>query len=263
VLEAVKGERTAAEPASRHGLHPMMTSRWKEALIESASEVFERGRREEPVAGEATVEELHAMIAGWARARGRENRLRRARRSHAASPAHISRNVPAYELQREEELKELTIGSRIGRHGGWFGQPCSLGAGRAASAFAKRCPEEAKDNPTGQERDPVILLSRTLKGRDYERGCKDNQSAPADCADSRFVASDQVQEASGNEWAHNAERRRQGGCFKPVMATFDTVGFRDVASQAPKTLAESIASDRIRQFAKHVNWIVRRDDKRR
>ena len=61
-LEAVKGERTVAELASRYGVHPTMINQWKKALIEGAAEVFERGRRKEPEIDEATVKELHAKI---------------------------------------------------------------------------------------------------------------------------------------------------------------------------------------------------------
>ena len=54
-LEAVKGERTASEPAAEHGVHPTMIHQWSEplcaigsstmasALLEGASDIFERG----------------------------------------------------------------------------------------------------------------------------------------------------------------------------------------------------------------------------
>ena len=42
-LEALKGEETAAELASRFGVHPTMIHQWKRALLEGASGVFERG----------------------------------------------------------------------------------------------------------------------------------------------------------------------------------------------------------------------------
>ncbi len=61
-LEAVKGERTVAELASRYGVHPTMINQWKKLLVEGAADVFERGRRKEPVVDEATVKELHAKI---------------------------------------------------------------------------------------------------------------------------------------------------------------------------------------------------------
>ncbi len=39
-LEALKGEETAAELASRFGVHPTMIHQWKSALLEGASGVF-------------------------------------------------------------------------------------------------------------------------------------------------------------------------------------------------------------------------------
>jgi transposase len=60
-LEAVKGERTVAELASRFGVHPTMIHQWKKALLDGASDIFQRGRAE-PVADAAQVRELHAKI---------------------------------------------------------------------------------------------------------------------------------------------------------------------------------------------------------
>ena len=61
-LEAVKGERTVAELASRYGVHPTMINQWKKLLVEGAADVFERGRRKEPAVDETMVKELHAKI---------------------------------------------------------------------------------------------------------------------------------------------------------------------------------------------------------
>ncbi|MFV1514503.1 IS3 family transposase [Phaeobacter sp. JH63H3] len=44
-LEALKGEETVSELASRFGVHPTMIHQWKRALLEGASGVFERGGR--------------------------------------------------------------------------------------------------------------------------------------------------------------------------------------------------------------------------
>ena len=51
-LEALKGEETAAELASRFGVHPTMIHSWKRALLEGASGVFERGSRKPPLHGQ-------------------------------------------------------------------------------------------------------------------------------------------------------------------------------------------------------------------
>lgn len=61
-LEALKGEETAAELASRFGVHPTMIHQWKRALLEGASGVFERGGRKKPEIDAEQVKELHAKI---------------------------------------------------------------------------------------------------------------------------------------------------------------------------------------------------------
>ncbi len=43
-LEALKGEQTVAELASRFGVHPTMIHQWKKALLDGAAEIFQRGR---------------------------------------------------------------------------------------------------------------------------------------------------------------------------------------------------------------------------
>ena len=43
-LEALKGEETVAELASRFQVHPGQIRVWKRALMESAPEVFENGK---------------------------------------------------------------------------------------------------------------------------------------------------------------------------------------------------------------------------
>jgi transposase len=54
-LEAVKGEETVSELASRFGVHPTMIHQWKRALLEGASGVFERGGRRKPEIDEDQV----------------------------------------------------------------------------------------------------------------------------------------------------------------------------------------------------------------
>ncbi|MFW8596310.1 IS3 family transposase [Cribrihabitans neustonicus] len=61
-LEALMGEQTAAELASRFGVDPTMIHSWKRALLEGASGVFERGSKKGPEIGEERVKELHAKI---------------------------------------------------------------------------------------------------------------------------------------------------------------------------------------------------------
>ena len=61
-LEALKGEATVSELASRFGVHPTMINQWKLALLDGASGVFERGSRKAPVIDENQVRDLHAKI---------------------------------------------------------------------------------------------------------------------------------------------------------------------------------------------------------
>ncbi|WP_028481072.1 IS3 family transposase, partial [Pseudovibrio exalbescens] len=61
-LAALKGEETISELASRFGVHPTMIHQWKRALLEGASDVFERGGKRKPEIDEEQVKELHAKI---------------------------------------------------------------------------------------------------------------------------------------------------------------------------------------------------------
>ena len=61
-LEALKGEQTVAELASRFGVHPTLIHSWKKTLLEAAPGVFERGGKKAPVVDEERVKELHAKI---------------------------------------------------------------------------------------------------------------------------------------------------------------------------------------------------------
>ncbi|MDD8024414.1 MAG: transposase [Paracoccaceae bacterium] len=60
-LEAVKGERTVSELAAEYGVHPSMIYQWKKALLEGASEIFERGGKKAEV-DEETMRSLHTKI---------------------------------------------------------------------------------------------------------------------------------------------------------------------------------------------------------
>jgi len=61
-LEAMKGEQTVAELASRFGVHPTMIHTCKRALLEGASGVFERSGKKAPEIDEGLVKELRAKI---------------------------------------------------------------------------------------------------------------------------------------------------------------------------------------------------------
>jgi len=47
-LEALKGERTIAEIASEHGVHPNQITQWKHQLLEGLPEIFERKKSKGP-----------------------------------------------------------------------------------------------------------------------------------------------------------------------------------------------------------------------
>ena len=62
-LEALKGEQTVSELASRFGVHPTTIHQWKKVLLEGASGVFERGPAPKTGAVDAeTLKTLHAKI---------------------------------------------------------------------------------------------------------------------------------------------------------------------------------------------------------
>ena len=61
-LEAVKGERTVSELAAEYGVHPTMIHQWKKALLDRASDIFDRGGKKKAEVDEETVRLLHAKI---------------------------------------------------------------------------------------------------------------------------------------------------------------------------------------------------------
>ena len=61
-LEALKGERTAAELATAYSVHPTMIHQWKKALLEGAQDIFERGGKKTAEIDESAVRDLHAKI---------------------------------------------------------------------------------------------------------------------------------------------------------------------------------------------------------
>ncbi len=60
-LAAIKNEETISELAQRYGVHPNMITTWKRALLDGASDVFDKGRKSRKKT-EAQVDELHRQI---------------------------------------------------------------------------------------------------------------------------------------------------------------------------------------------------------
>jgi transposase len=62
-VEALKGDQTIPELASRYEVHPAMITRWKKELLEAASDVFADKRHKKSEKDyENETKELHAKI---------------------------------------------------------------------------------------------------------------------------------------------------------------------------------------------------------
>lgn len=59
-LEAVRGEKTLAEIAQKHDLHPTQINEWRKQLLERAADVFGADSRPEEPA--VDLKDLHAKI---------------------------------------------------------------------------------------------------------------------------------------------------------------------------------------------------------
>ena len=62
-LEAIQGDLTIAELASKHGLNPNMITRWKKQAVDGMKETFSRGNHTaNETADQTRIKELHAKI---------------------------------------------------------------------------------------------------------------------------------------------------------------------------------------------------------
>ena len=57
-LAALKNEATVSELATRFGVHPTMITKWKQALVEGAAELFDKGQKSHQDQ-EARIDELY------------------------------------------------------------------------------------------------------------------------------------------------------------------------------------------------------------
>lgn len=61
-LEAIRGELTLVELASRHGIHPTMIATWKRHAIDGMTATFSGKSEAAQAMSEAEVTKLHAKI---------------------------------------------------------------------------------------------------------------------------------------------------------------------------------------------------------
>jgi transposase len=61
-LEALRGDKTVQEIASKHQVHPNQVSAWKRQAVDGLSGVFSNGADRERQDRESEVHELHAKI---------------------------------------------------------------------------------------------------------------------------------------------------------------------------------------------------------
>ena len=61
-LEALRGDRTIQEIASRHKVHPNQVSTWKRQAMDGLGEVFSNGADQARRDHDAEVHDLHAKI---------------------------------------------------------------------------------------------------------------------------------------------------------------------------------------------------------
>ena len=61
-LEAIRGERTISELATKHQLHPNQITQWKRQAVENLAKAFDDRASDAQVGREAEVTKLHAKI---------------------------------------------------------------------------------------------------------------------------------------------------------------------------------------------------------
>ncbi len=61
-LEAIKGEATVSEIASRFGVHPNLVMQWKRQAVEGMTDVFSGQPSHREIDQEAKIKDLHTKI---------------------------------------------------------------------------------------------------------------------------------------------------------------------------------------------------------
>ncbi len=60
--EAMKGEETLAQLATRFGVHPNQVAQWKKQALDGLTEIFSSKAEKVSVSSEAEIKDLHAKI---------------------------------------------------------------------------------------------------------------------------------------------------------------------------------------------------------
>ena len=61
-LEAIKGDETVAELATKHELHPTQIAAWKREAVENLAKVFDEKSTERDKSRDGEITKLHAKI---------------------------------------------------------------------------------------------------------------------------------------------------------------------------------------------------------
>lgn len=61
-LEAIKGELTLAEIATKYSIHQTQINKWKRQALDGLSEVFSDKAKKTAVSNESQIKDLHAKI---------------------------------------------------------------------------------------------------------------------------------------------------------------------------------------------------------
>ena len=61
-LEAIKGELTLSEIATKHGIHQTQINKWKRQALEGLSDIFADNKKKTAVSNETQIKDLHAKI---------------------------------------------------------------------------------------------------------------------------------------------------------------------------------------------------------
>ena len=61
-LEAIKGELTLSEIATKHSVHQTQITKWKKQALDGLSEIFSDKVKKTAISNESQIKDLHAKI---------------------------------------------------------------------------------------------------------------------------------------------------------------------------------------------------------